>query len=75
MSKTNKTYSKRGVYMKNFRITWKIRLVNEYGYFCKEIPHTKDITAENAIEAIKQCFGFDSESVRKLISDISIMEC
>ena len=61
--------------MKNFKITWKVRLVNEYGYFCKEIPHTKDITAENAIEAVNQCFDFYSERIRKLISDISVMEC
>lgn len=61
--------------MKNFKITWKVRLINQYGHFCKEIVHVNDVKAENSIEAIEKMFGACPNHVRQKISDISIMEC
>jgi hypothetical protein len=61
--------------MKNFKITWKVRLINQYGHFYKDIVHVNDVKAENSIEAIDKMFGGCPNYIRKKISDISVMEC
>ena len=55
--------------MKNFKIVWKVRLINQ-----REIVHVDDVKAENSIEAIEKLFG-GCNYIRKKISDISVMEC
>jgi hypothetical protein len=61
--------------MKNFKIVWKVRLVNQYGHFYKEVVHVNDVKAENSIEAIDKMFGSCPNYIREKISDISVMEC